>query len=111
MRARNSSVKEIGNPMKMTATMPTSMIRPRASPTLMGSDLDLLVLGQELAGPPSPQAFHELRDALQEQHEGGQWDDPAQRPQDRRPRPGTRALVDGDRVEKVVDRDEEQHDH
>src|SRR5262245_2925039 len=97
--------------MKMTATMPTSMMSPRASATLMASDLDLLVLGQEFAGPPGPQALHELRDALQEQHEGGQRNDTAQRPQDRRPGTGARALVDRDRIEEIVDRDEEQHDH
>ena len=37
--------------------------------------------------------------------------DAAQRPQDRRPCSGSRALVDRDRVDEVVDRDEEQHRH
>ena len=75
------------------------------------SDLDLLVPGQELAGSPGPEALHELRDALQEQHEGGQRNDAAQRPQHRRPGAGARALVDRDRVEEIVDGDDEQHHH
>src|SRR5215475_4320926 len=111
MRARNRSVKEMGKPMKMTAIMPTSMMRPRTSVKLMSSDLDLLVLRQELAGAPSPKALHELRDALHEQHEGGQRNDAPQRPQDRRPGAGARALVDRKRVQEIADRDEEQHDH
>src|SRR4030095_11738162 len=111
MRARNSSVKEIGNPMKMIPTMLTSITNPRASAPVMSSDLDLLVLGQELADSPRPEALHELGDGLQEQHEGGQRDDSTKRPQDRRPGAGARALVDRERVEEVVDRDEEQHRH
>src|SRR5262245_27391869 len=111
MRARKRRVKEIGNPMKMTATMPISMMSPRASAKLMVSDLDLLVLAQELAGAPGPEALHELRDALQEQHEGGERNDAAQRPQDRRPSAGARALVYRNRVEEIVDRDEEQNCH
>src|SRR5262245_53052255 len=102
MMARNRSVKETGKPMKMTATMPTSMISPSASPRFMASDLDLLVPGQEGAGAPGPKAFHELRDALQEQHERGQRNDSAQRPQHRRPGAGARALVDRHRVQEIV---------
>src|SRR5581483_6373459 len=100
MMARNRSVNEIGKPMKMTATMATSMTRPRISEKLMASDLDLLVLGEELARAPGPQALHELGHSLQEEHEGGQRNDAAQRPQDRRPGTGARALVDRDRVEE-----------
>ena len=111
MRARNSSVKEIGKPMKMTATMPTSMIRPRISVKLMALRPRSSRDGQELAGAPGPQALHELGDALQEQHEGGERDDAAQRPEDRLPGAGVRALVDRDRVEEIVDRDAEQHGH
>src|SRR5215207_1126729 len=111
MRARKSSVKEIGKAMKMTATMPTSMMSPRVSAKLMDSDLDLLVPGQGRAGSPSPDALHELRDTLQEEHEGGQRNDAAQRPQDRHPGTGARALVDRERVQEIIDRDEEQHDH
>src|SRR5688572_23886719 len=101
MRARNSRVKEIGKPMKITATMLTSMVSPRAAVKLMISDLDLLVPGQELAGSPGPQALHEFGNALQEQHEGSQRNDAAQRPQDRRPCAGAPALVDRDRVQEI----------
>src|SRR5687768_3801770 len=97
--------------MKMTPTMPTSIKNPRASLTLMSSDLDLLVLGQELPGSPGPETLHELGDALQEQHEERQRDDTAQRPQDRRPGAGAGALVDRERVEEIVDRDVKQHRH
>src|SRR5581483_6036197 len=97
MMARKRRVKEIGKPMKMTATMATSMMRPRISEKLMASDLDLLVLGEELARAPRPQALHELGDPLQKEQERRQRNDAPQRPQDRRPGAGARALVDRDR--------------
>src|SRR5262245_45789954 len=111
MRARNRSVNETGKPMKIPPIMASSMTSPRASAKVMVLDLDLLVHGQELAGSPRPEALQELRDALHEQHERGQWNDAAQRPQNRPPSPGARALVDGDRIEEIVDRDIEQDDH
>src|SRR5262245_18326361 len=94
MRARNSSVNEIGKPMKITATIATSIMSPSAAVKLMTSNLDLLVVGQKLAGSPGPQALQQFGNALQEQHEGRQRNHAAQRPQDRRPGAGAAALVD-----------------
>src|ERR1041384_3899405 len=65
--ARKSNVNEIGKPMKMTSTIASSITSPSASAKLIRSHLDLLVVRQEHAGPPRPQALHELGDALHEQ--------------------------------------------
>ena len=71
-KARNSKVKEIGKPIKMTLIMPTSMTMPRISLKLIdGSHFDLLVVNQNLAGAGGPHALHQLGDALQEQQRGG----------------------------------------
>ena len=68
-------------------------------------------MDQELAGSCRPQALHQLGDALDEQQQAGQRDHAAQRPEDRLPGRGVRALVDRQRVEEIVDADPEQHDH
>src|SRR5687767_8937445 len=85
-RARNSRVKEIGNPMKMTRTMPNSMIMPSVSLMLMaGSDLDLLVMHELFARPRGPQTFQGLGNTLDEQQGGRNRDHGSQRPDDRLP--------------------------
>src|SRR5262245_61583982 len=92
----------MGNPMKMTAIMLQSMIMPRISVPLMGSDLDLLVLGEKSSGANRPDALHELGQALQEQHAARERYYGSERPDHRLPGPGIRFLVDPHRVDEVV---------
>src|SRR5262245_48878143 len=95
VNARNSSVKEIGKPMKMTPIMPASMTRPRNSLKLIASShFDLLVVNQHFAGAGCPKALHQLGDALQEQQRRSQRDHGTERPDHRPPDPGGRSLID-----------------
>src|SRR3972149_1839908 len=102
-KARNSRVKEIGKPMKMTPIMPASMTRPRISLKLItGSHLDLLAVNEHFARAGCPQALHQLGDALQEQQRRSERDHGPERPYHRPPEARGGGLVERQRTGKNV---------
>src|SRR5262245_58650751 len=110
--ARNSSVSEIGTPMKMAPSITTSITRPRNSrPFMSDSDFDLLAVLELAPEADLVPALERLGHALDHEQQRRERHRSAERPQDRPPRRLLRGILDRERVPGVVDADHEEGDH
>src|SRR5207344_1549003 len=112
--ARNSSVNEIGKPMKITPIMTISITSPRTSLAFMppprGSYLYLLFVLQLDAGARRVDALDGLGHALHQQQQHGERHHGLEGPEYRPPRRLVGCLPERVRVPGLVCADHEQSD-